>query len=269
ALLVMSSPPPTNTPTPSPSASATPTPSPTFTRTPTRPPSPTPSPTALPAGALTINELLCQPAPPAGIPEARREWAELYNALPTAVNLGDFRLSDGEDEDILPAFLLPPGGFVVVTGAEEAFRADFPNFAGLLLELEDGTLGNGLNNAGDALVLRDPVDRLVDALSYGDDTSVFPTPCPLVAAGHSLEREPAGWDTDTAEDFVERDTPSPRGTPAPTSTPTHTPTATPSATLTMTPSVTSSATAMRTPTPTMTPTLTAPKCWLPLLCKGY
>lgn len=268
ALLVMSSPPPTNTPTPSPSATATSTPRPTFTRTPTRPPSPTPSPTALPAGALTINELLYQPAPSAGTPEARREWAELYNALPTAVSLDNFRLGDGEDEDILPAFLLPPGGFVVVTGSEEAFRADFPDFAGLLLELEDGTLGNGLNNAGDALLLRDPAGRLVDALSYGDDTSVFPTPCPLVAAGHSLEREPAGWDTDRAEDFVERDAPSPGGTPAPTSTPTHTPTVTPSATPTLAPSVTSSATATRTPTTTLTPTLTALRCWLPLLRKG-
>lgn len=264
AVLDMTAPPPTATAT----STSTPTssPSPTPTRTATA----TPTPTALPAGALTINELLYQPAPSAGTPEARREWAELYNALPIALNLRGFRLSDGEDADTLPAFTLPAGGFVVIAGSREAFLADYPDFAGLIIELGDAELGNGLNNAGDALVLYDPVGRPVDALSYGDDTSVFATPCPLVAAGHSLEREPAGWDTDRAEDFVERETPSPGGTPAPTSTPTPTITAAPSATPSSTPSPAASPTPTHTPSPpaTSTPATIRPRCVLPLLRRG-
>ena len=270
AALDMTSPPPT--------ATATPPPAPSPTRTATATPPPTPTPTALPAGALTINELLYQPAPSPGTPEAHREWAELYNTLPVALNLRDFRLSDGEDTDALPAFVLPPGGFVVIVGSRQAFLADYPSFAGLLVELGDAELGNGLNNAGDALILRDPVGRPVDALSYGDDASVFATPCPLVAAGHSLEREPAGWDTDRADDFVERETPSPGGTPAPTPTltptSTDTATATPSATPTATPSAVPSATPSPAPTHTPTPTATATpeptplRCFLPLLRRG-
>ncbi len=260
AVLDMTSPPPTATATPTPTAASSPSPTPTRTAT------ATPTPTALPAGALTINELLYQPTPLAGTPEARREWAELYNVLPVALNLRGFSLSDGEDTDILPAFILPAGGFVVIVGSREAFLADYPDFAGLIIELVDAELGNGLNNAGDALILRDPVGRPVDALSYGDDVSVFATPCPLVTPGHSLEREPAGWDTDRAEDFVERVTPSPGGTPAPTSTPTHTATVTPSSTPSASPSSTPSHTPS--PTDTATPVLSAPRCFLPLLRRG-
>ncbi|MBC7242569.1 MAG: lamin tail domain-containing protein [Anaerolineae bacterium] len=278
AALDMTSPPPTPTATPTATATSQPAPSPTRTATSTPTPPPTPTPTALPAGALTINELAYQPAPSSGTPEAHREWAELYNALPISLDLRNFRLSDGEDTDTLPAFVLPSGGFVVIVGSRQAFLADYPGFAGLLIELGDAELGNGLNNAGDALILRDPVGRPVDALSYGDDASVFATPCPLVAAGHSLEREPAGWDTDRADDFVERETPSPGGTPAPTPTltptSTYTVTATPSVTPTATPSVVPSAAPSPAPTHTPTPTATATpeptrlRCFLPLLRRG-
>ncbi|MGC8825801.1 MAG: lamin tail domain-containing protein [Anaerolineae bacterium] len=276
--LDMTSPPPTATTATTPTSTTAPSPSPTSTRTATV----TPSPTALPAGALVINELLYQPAPTIGTPEAHREWAELYNALPAALNLRGFRLSDGEDTDTLPAFVLPAGGFAVIVGSRAAFLADYPGFAGLLIELGDAELGNGLNNAGDALILRDPVGRLVDALSYGDDVSVFTTPCPLAAAGHSLEREPAGWDTDRAEDFVERETPSPGGTPAPTATLPATPTATSTHTATATPSVTPTSTSTAAPsstpsaaptaapssTPTATPEAARQRCFLPLLRRG-
>ena len=75
--------------------------------------------------------------------------------------------------------------------------------------LADGKIGNGLGNSGDRLVLRDAAGRLVDAVSYGDDTTALSPAIPLVAAGHSLERSPPGHDTDAAGDFVDNAQPSP------------------------------------------------------------
>lgn len=265
--MVMTAPPPatataTLTPTYLPTATRTPSPSPTATRRPS--PSPTATPTPLPAGMLTLNEILFHPAPNAepGTLEARREWVELYNAGTVPIALEGYTLEDGEDMDPLPAVALPSGGFLILTGDENAFLADYPLFAGDVWEMADGALGNGLSNAGDALILRDGMRRVVDAMSYGEDVSIFETPCPTVPAGHSLEREPAGRDTDGAGDFVERETPSPGGTPLPTPTPTYTPTSTSTATptLTATPSATPAA-------PTSTPT---PPMWgvrLPLLLR--
>ena len=119
---------------------------------------------------------------------------------------------------------LPSGAFAVVAGRVASFMVNFPGFSGLIVEMPDGTIGNGLGNTGDRLLLRDSRGVLIDALSYGDNTSVFDPPCPAVAAGHSLERRPAGYDTGQASDFVDNASPSPgQGLPAlPTATPTPT-----------------------------------------------
>ncbi|MCK4723423.1 MAG: hypothetical protein KAT75_08960, partial [Dehalococcoidia bacterium] len=118
----------------------------------------------------------------------------------------------------------------------------------------DGNIGNGLNNDGDHLILMDSTERVIDALSYGDDTTIMLPSCLDVAGGHSLERQPAGLDTDQASDFVDNGAPSPGhglgfATPTPSSVPTLTPTTIPVATPTATP--------MSTFEPTPTPAGTA------------
>lgn len=154
--------------------------------------------------AVKINEVL--PGP--GV-DAVHEWMELYNAGPEPVSLDGWTIADNLSADPLPALVLPPGGFAVIAGS---------NF-------EDGRLGNGLNDEGDRLILRDAAGLLVDAVSYGEDTGVFDPPAPAVGVGHSLERSPPGRDTDTAADFIDNAHPTPgyglaaaRGTPSATAT---------------------------------------------------
>jgi hypothetical protein len=278
-----STPSPGATPTPSRTASSTHTPSPTCTIPSTRTPTLTSTPTTthtlvptqtstatathtlaptrtatstqLPAGVLSINEVLYQPAAPVTpvTPEARREWIELYNASSEPVHISNWTLDDGEERELLPDVTAPPGGFVVIAGSASHFLSDYPSFSGVLVEMADGSLGNGLANTGDNLVLRDSSGREIDALSYGNDQTIFDPACPLVKAGHSLEREPPGYDTDRASDFVEQETPSPgRGAFGE---------ATPTATNTVTPT--------STPRPSETPTVTAMagRCRLPILLK--
>ena len=229
------------------------------TRTPTR--SQTRAPTASATATLTV-------APTARIcineveywsnhtdTESYYEWFELYNSSGMTATLTGWTISDNLSTDTIPDVRLAPGGFVVVAARTANFRENYPWYSGPIVELGQ-PIGNGLANSGDRLILRDHTGRTVDALSYGDNTSVFTPAIPTVASmGVSLERRPAGRDTDGAGDFQPHDQPSPgqgwdEATPAPTSTPTTTETVTPAPTST----VTQTATQTMTQTPTTTAT---------------
>ncbi len=49
----------------------------------------------------------------------------------------------------------------------------------------------------------------MDKISWGADTNGLNPSIPTTAKGHSSERSPAGTDTNTNADFVERTTPTP------------------------------------------------------------
>ncbi len=243
----------TPTPSSSPSPTATASPSPTATDTATPVSTPSPTATAVPPGRVLIQEVLYD-APQSG-PDAAYEWVELYNPGPEAISLAGWRLADNTAEDVLPDVLLPPGGLLVVAADADAFRTNVPDFRGRLVVVADGRIGGGLANNGDRLALLDPTGAVVDALSYGNDATWLDPPAPDVPAGHSLEREPPGLDTDAATDWADRFPPSPgQLAPPATSTPTPSPTPTPSAT----PTVTFTATPVGTPSPTPTATPTMP-----------
>jgi cardiolipin synthase A/B len=146
------------------------------------------------------------------------EWIELYNNTAVAIDVTGWTIEDNTSSDTLPELLLPAGGFAVVA-ASAKFYDNYPSFDGTIVIL-DSYLGNGLSNTGDRLYLKDADGLPIDALSYGSDGTVFSCagfPCSGVPEGHSLERDPEGWDTDSAADFVDRYPPTPgQGTSAPT-----------------------------------------------------
>lgn len=262
---------PNSTPTPTPTATYSPTliptstptttPSPTLSPTPTPTQSPTPIGTTANIGDVVINEVQYD-APQAGT-DAPFEWIELFNCTNETIELEGWRISDNYGSDPIPSLTLPPHGFAVIAATED-FHTNFPNFTGTIVFIEDGQIGNGLSNNGDCLVLKDSVSTIIDALSYGDNDTIMLPPCQDVAAGHSLERQPAGLDTDQASDFVDNSNPTPGyglataiPTPAPTITPTTTPTITstptPTVVPTAKPTITTTATPISTPTSSPTP----------------
>lgn len=155
---------------------------------------------------MKINEVLYDPETEDR--DAAHEWVELYNAGSEPLELEGWSITDNFSTDALPDLRLDAGGFGVLA-ASEHFQEDWPDYDGPLAVLDDGRLGNGLSNLGDCLILRDAERRIVDALSYGEDSSLLEPPVPAVPADHSLERRPAGHDTDSAEDFVDNPHPSP------------------------------------------------------------
>jgi len=212
---------------------------------------PSPTPISVNEGDIVINEVQYDPVQ--GGTDAAFEWLELLNRTDRTVDLTDWRIADNYGVDYLPSLLLAPGGFAVIA-AGSGFYDNFPDFTGDIVFVADGSIGNGLNNDGDHLILMDSTERVIDALSYGDDTTIMLPSCLDVAGGHSLERQPAGLDTDQASDFVDNGAPSPGhglgfATPTPSFVPTLTPTTTPVATPIATP--------MSTFEPTPTPAGTA------------
>jgi hypothetical protein len=215
---------------------------------------PTPSRTATPAneGDVVINEI--QYDPPQQGTDTAFEWLELLNCSSHSTDLTGWSISDNHGSDPIPSLSLPPGGFAVVA-ARTDFYANFPNFSGNAVFMADGSIGNGLSNTGDRLSLVDPTGKIIDALSYGDDNTLMSPPCSDVTEGHSLERQPAGLDTNQASDFVDNAMPLPGyGLPSPTPTPT--PTLSPTPSITPNPSPTLISTIALTPTPDFTPLLT-------------
>ena len=162
---------------------------------------------------LRINEVLYDPD--GDKRDATAEWVELYNAQDTAVSLAGWQLADNRAADVLPELSVPAHAFVVIS-PDAGFTARYPGFAGLLA-LVDGSIGNSLGNDGDRVMLVAPDGRVVDAVSWGQDASAFAPPVDHVPAGHSIERRQAGLDRDTADDWVDNESPSPGAPIAPRS----------------------------------------------------
>ena len=181
------------------------------------------------------------------------EWLELYNNTSSPMELTDWTISDNRSTDVIsPTVTIPVGGCMVIAASED-FYTNYPDFTGDIVFIADGRIGNGLGNTGDRLILKDSEGTVIDQMSYGTDTTAFDPACPDVAEGHSLERSPANVDTDTAEDWIDQESPNPGSVTVPTPTPTatSTPTATPTAT----------------PTTTPTPTVTIFRVYLPVVLK--
>ncbi|MBI2723816.1 MAG: lamin tail domain-containing protein [Chloroflexi bacterium] len=157
-----------------------------------------------PSRSIVINEVLYDPD---GGDDASGEWVELYNPGATVVDLGGWSLADAAASDALPGGTIAPRGYVVIAASDSFYEA-YPNVVAPVIVL--GTrIGNALGNSLDRLILRDGSGVVVDAVSWGDDTTAFSPAVPDVPAGHSIERRTPGVDTGSSADWVDNDGPSP------------------------------------------------------------
>jgi hypothetical protein len=188
-------------------------------------------------GRLLISEVVYDPvgAEPGG------EWIEIYNAGGSPLDLGSYKIGDeeisGGQEGMLqfPAGArIEPGQVVIIASQAVVFFEHYavkPDFemrdsdpqTPELLKYTAWAGGNiELGNSGDEVLALDGADQLVDAVSWGASEIELKPPASRVPEGHSLERYPAGVDTDSAADWRDRPEPSPgrveliQPTPSPT-----------------------------------------------------
>lgn len=143
-----------------------------------------------------ISQVLYDPE--SGVPDPGGEWIVLWNPSNKTVQIVGWKLRDTQGDEELPAIELPAGATVLVTAVEAGGSVLPP--ATLRVTLP-GHIANGLRNAGDSLALLDSSGQLVDALSWGDDRSVFNPPVPVTRAGQPLIRNGA-TDSDSASDWM-------------------------------------------------------------------
>ena len=113
----------------------------------------TPSPVS--SKDVLFTEILADPSPPVGMPEA--EFLELYNGSAHPVDLSGWNVSDARSSVKLGHFILLPGKYVIVTSAAEKFSTYGDALNAAL---------PGLNNSGDILILKDSEGRTIDSLTY-------------------------------------------------------------------------------------------------------
>lgn len=122
------------------------------------------------------------------------EYIELYNAGTAAVNLLDWYLLD-DNPSHTPCYLsgiLAPGEYLVVAAETDIFAAQFPEVANLYpLGFDTNGEGFGLGNGGDAVVLYDDDEEVVDIVEYDDGS---PWPGSPDGEGPSLELINPGMD---------------------------------------------------------------------------
>ncbi len=158
------------------------------------------------------------PAPPAGVvisevyydtvgTDAIEEWVELYNNTAAAVNVGGWTITDN-----YPAggHVTLPAGLTIAPHTYLTVAADSAGFNALYGYDADYYYGTAiaLGNGGDALLLRDGSNNLVDAVSYeGGLSGGLPagwgsTTLPQASRGNSIYRSDVTVDTDTYADWT-------------------------------------------------------------------
>ena len=203
-----------------------------------------------------ITEVMYDP-PQSGVDSAY-EWLELHSATDHTIDLVGWTIDDSESTDPIPSLSLPAGQCVVVAATENGFWENYPAFAGAVVFIADGRIGNGLSNEGEVLRLRDGQGRTIDVLSYGPQrypsTLITGSKSQLVAAGHSLERISLAYIRDNPDPSPGYSPPFP--SPTPEATPSPTPTT--SATVTLPPASPMPTPSVALPTPTQPALLPPP-----------
>jgi hypothetical protein len=144
--------------------------------------------------------------------EPANEWIELYNDSDSPIDIMNWSIEDDAGLDVLSAssVIIPSYGYALITGSATTWNYwEIPADV-VKIVLSDGTIGNGLDNTADMLVLRDNNGNIIDQMNWGiPDTNWLnynlgvwtPMGCPDVDEGHMLGRVPDGKDNNQPSDF--------------------------------------------------------------------
>lgn len=137
------------------------------------------------------------------------EWIEVYNPTEQTISLKNWTLTDNAGTTKINGNRkLKPHQFGLISKDSSIWRFWNEHSAALKIELGK-SIGNGLDNEGDHIILRDQNSTEADFVAWGDDIFRWNPAVPLVPVGSSIERLTSGFDTDDPSDWEEQTPPSP------------------------------------------------------------
>ncbi|MBT9168993.1 MAG: hypothetical protein DDT19_02345 [Syntrophomonadaceae bacterium] len=148
--------------------------------------------------------------------DPKNEWVEIYNPTNKPVDISGWQICDRRACDTIPfSKPIPAKGFAVITPRSStwSYWPDIPDEA-IKIVLNSNIGRDGLDNWGDRVILKDNSTprKIIDAMSYGSDTSQFTLP--LSGKGKSLARIVKGYDANSATDWIINATPNPGTNPS-------------------------------------------------------
>ena len=138
------------------------------------------------------------------------EWIELYNPTANPVNIKNWEICDNHDCDILSSnnLFIPGGGYAVITYKENTW--DYWHIpAGAIKIVLNSPIGDGLANAADMLLLKNPQGGTVDQVNWGTpdggwtnyNSGIWNPGIIGAVRGDIVGRDPNGYDTDHVSDW--------------------------------------------------------------------
>ncbi len=109
---------------------------------------------------VLINELMIDPSPVVGLPDA--EWVELYNRTHFPVSLNGWKLILGSSAKVLPDVSILPDSFLIITSTSS--QALLQSYGPVL-----GLSSLALTNTGSMVLLLNENSQAISFVSYGEN----------------------------------------------------------------------------------------------------
>ena len=120
---------------------------------------------------LIINEVMYDPEPS----DNYNEWVELYNPTNKSINVTGWSIIDNSGEDFIEGNFDKSNGTTIIPQYSYAIITDqgtkaYENFKvannTICLYIDDKSIGNGLGNSGDKLILKDSLNNTIDSVEW-------------------------------------------------------------------------------------------------------
>ncbi|MEF8847530.1 MAG: phospholipase D-like domain-containing protein [Candidatus Thermoplasmatota archaeon] len=147
------------------------------------------------------------------------EWLELYNPTSKKINITGWKIKDNYGKDKIELnkkygsnnLVINPKKYAIITdkGTKIYQKYDLPNETKKLCT-DDKSIGNGLGNKQDKLILLDEKNNVIDSLEWGKDYKDIPgKPIKKFIEGNSLARRKETDQNNTIKDFYLSKKPTP------------------------------------------------------------
>ena len=141
-----------------------------------------------------INEVMYNP----GQSDNYYEWIELYNPKNQSINLSDWFIIDNSGKDYLEgnfdyfngSMILPSNFYAIITDHGTKIYDNFtmPNKT-ICIYVDDKSIGNGLGNTGDKIILKNSLNQTIDAVEWIVNYSDVPgSPAKEIEENQTLSR---------------------------------------------------------------------------------